>query len=50
MEVKMITVRKGSVTKKVEASLEKQYAKNGWKVVNENPYEQTNFSSFVSKK
>ena len=40
MEIKMIKVQKGLVTKEVEARQEKDYVKNGWIVVKTiNPFE-----------
>lgn len=39
-EIKKIKVTKGGVTKEIEATLEKDYVANGWKVVKAtaNPY------------
>lgn len=52
MEIKMIKVQKGLVTKEVEARQEKDYVKNGWTVIkNVNPFEQrTNLNSPYGKR
>lgn len=38
MEIKKIKVNKGTVTKEIDAKLEKDYVKNGWVVVTGNPF------------
>lgn len=42
MDIKTIKVQKNGVIKEIEASQEKDYAKNGWTIVKKNPYEYSN--------
>lgn len=50
-----IRVTKDGVTKTVDASLEKEYVANGWKVltytkpITNNPYTNTTYNTYTSK-
>ncbi len=49
MAVKKITVTKDGVTKKIDADLEKDYVKNGWKVEKTNPFEASQYPFNIKK-
>lgn len=49
MAIKQVTVSKNNVTKKIDADLEKDYVKNGWKVQNESPFGTTPYQYNVKK-